>query len=178
MRRQRGPDNPTMLLSSEKEIPRNRRCQADHFDLEIGDAVAIGVAGEDVSDEVQLAGDVMESLTADQVERLIAGTVFVRVNVLEVDHVVLPGMKVLDYIAIDATNAVGGKVEVEQVSAEFAEENVLAPVAAEHIVAGPPRMTSAPGPPMSASLPTPPKRLSLPAAPSMWSLPANRPWRR
>ena len=126
---------PTLPANLEDEVAGLTGSDPGHLDLEVGDAVAVGVAQEQTGRQAQLAGSPGEASPADEVEGLVAAGRRVGVDGLEIDPVVLGMAEALDQIVVGADPAVFNGIEVEGVPAGAADLHVAAETADEQVVA-------------------------------------------
>ena len=100
-----------------------------HLDLEVGDAVAIGIACQEAPGQAKLASGAGESRPTDEVKGLIAARRRIGVDSLEIDLVVLGMAEALDQIVVSADPAFYRLVEVESVPAGATDLHVAAETA-------------------------------------------------
>src|SRR6187551_3101916 len=89
------------------EVAGRAGADSGHLDLEIGDAVAVGIAEEQAAREAEFAGRPAEDRAADEVEGLVAGGGGIGVDGLQVDPVVLGMTEALEQIVVGADPAFG-----------------------------------------------------------------------
>ncbi len=108
---------------------------AVNADLEIGNAVAINVAPNDMLGEAKLAGFAGKLLMVDEVESLIPALIDIGVDGLEIDPVMLNVAKIHDHIPRGADRGVSRQCEDEAVGPLAAKEEILSGSAIEQVVA-------------------------------------------
>src|SRR6476646_767122 len=101
--------------------------------LEIGRAVAVYIAPEEMTGVSEFSRHAMKAFCADEVKGLIEPGNCVGVDIMEVDLVVLQMIEVGDHVATGANGAFDRAVEHEFVVRAAASQSVLVEAANQHV---------------------------------------------